>query len=131
MQQNFLKFFLLFILSISALSCQKSFEYDVADIPYFEGLAEPPTGEGYQLHVPAFPVPAQYERELFIRVAIGNTEDIYVKGFHALCRPGTHHTPRHRRRPRTPARGCSRARPAGPSRAAGRSGPWAGQGRLV
>jgi hypothetical protein len=91
MKHNFSKYFWISILAIGLLSCEKSFKYDVSEIPYFEELASPATGEGYQLHIPAFPIPPNYEREVFLRMSIGNTEDIYVTKFEALCRPGTHH----------------------------------------
>lgn len=79
------------LLALGLLSCERSFEYDAQDIPPFEGMAAPQASEGYQIHIPPFPVPAQYEREFFIRKEVGNTEDIYVNGFKSLCRPGTHH----------------------------------------
>ena len=91
MKHHFSKFFLLLLISITIMSCQRSFDYDVQDIPDFEGLAAPATGEGYQLHIAPFPVPANYERELFVRLEIGNDQPIYVNKFEALCRPGTHH----------------------------------------
>ncbi|MEL7529842.1 MAG: hypothetical protein AAFN10_00965 [Bacteroidota bacterium] len=81
----------LLCLAFALFSCEKSFDYNPADIPDFEGLSAPAAGEGYQIHVEAFPVPANYEREIFIRKEIGNTEDIYVNRFEVLCRPGTHH----------------------------------------
>ncbi|MEM6801955.1 MAG: hypothetical protein AAF696_11165, partial [Bacteroidota bacterium] len=73
------------------LSCERTFSYDPEDIPPFEGLSAPEPGKGYQIHVPPFPVPAQYEREIYIRMDVGNEEDIYVNTFNVLCRPGTHH----------------------------------------
>lgn len=72
-------------------SCEKSIEYNVADIPFFEPLAAPPAGQGYQLHIPPFPVPSNYEREIFLRLAIENPEDIYVTRYEVICRPNTHH----------------------------------------
>ncbi|MGB0862771.1 MAG: hypothetical protein ACPG19_03955 [Saprospiraceae bacterium] len=84
-------FLLLAFTVIVFTACQRSFEYDVEDIPYFEGLSAPATGEGYQIHIKPFPIVANYEREIFLRMPIGNTEDIYVSKFEALCRPGTHH----------------------------------------
>ena len=72
-------------------SCEKPFDYDVKDIPDFVGLEAPAASKGYQIHVPPFPVPANFEREFFIRMPIGNTSDIYVNRFRSLCRPGTHH----------------------------------------
>jgi len=85
------KYFWIGILTISILSCEQSFDYDISEIPEFDALAAPNTGEGFQVHVPPFPIPANYEREIFVRMPIGNTEDIYVNKFVASCRPGTHH----------------------------------------
>jgi len=84
-------YILLFITTLTLFSCQKTFDYNIEDIPPFQGLQAPAAAEGFQLHVPPFPVPVNYEREIFIRLPIGNTETIYVNKFHALCRPGTHH----------------------------------------
>ncbi len=91
MKHNFSKYFWISILAISLLSCEKSFDYDVSEIPAFEALEAPTNDEGYQIHVPPFPIPPNYEREIFVRMSIGNTEDIYVNKFVASCRPGTHH----------------------------------------
>ena len=89
MKHNFSKYLIICLLGIVVLACEKSFDYDLSDVPFFEALAEPT--EGYQVHIEPFPVPANYEREIFVRMSIGNTEDIYVNKFTALCRPGTHH----------------------------------------
>ena len=89
MKHNFSKYLIICLLVIVVLACEKSFDYDLSDVPFFEALAEPT--EGYQVHIEPFPVPANYEREIFVRMSIGNTEDIYVNKFTALCRPGTHH----------------------------------------
>lgn len=91
MTHNFSKYFWISILAIGLLSCEKSFEYDISEIPEFIALEAPATGEGFQIHVPPFPIPPNYEREIFVRMLIGNTEDIYVNKFVASCRPGTHH----------------------------------------
>jgi hypothetical protein len=91
MKKNLNKYLLIGILIITVLACERSFEYELSDVPYFEGLAKPAADEGYQVHILPFPVPANYEREIFVRMEIGNTEDIYVTKFEALCRPGTHH----------------------------------------
>jgi hypothetical protein len=73
-------------------ACEKTFDYDPADVPDdFPALAAPAPGTGYQLHVPPFPIPANYEREWFMRMPIGNTDDIYVTRMQSKCRPGTHH----------------------------------------
>ena len=86
---------LLLVIMLTSLlvsSCEKAFEYDKSEIPSdFEGLTIPTLEEGYQIHVPPFPVPSQFEREWFLRMDIGNTEDIYVSSFESKCRPGTHH----------------------------------------
>lgn len=92
MKLSLLKIFPLIVLfSVSVFSCERPIEYDVNAIPAFEGLEAPAAGEGFQVHVPPFPVPAQFEREFFMRMPIGNTQDIYVTKFQSLCRPGTHH----------------------------------------
>lgn len=73
-------------------ACEKVFDYDNSEIPDdFMGLTPPASGAGFQVHVPAFPVPAHFEREWFMRLPIGNTEDIYVTSFQSKCRAGTHH----------------------------------------
>lgn len=73
-------------------ACEKTFEYSNSEIPDdFEGIAAPAPGTGFQVHVPAFPIPARFEREWFMRLPIGNTEDIYVTRFESRCRQGTHH----------------------------------------
>jgi hypothetical protein len=78
--------------SLLLSACEKTFDYDPADVPDdFVGLAAPAEGSGYQLHVPPFPVPANFEREWFLRLAVGNTEDAYVTSFQSKCRSGTHH----------------------------------------
>lgn len=79
------------LMMVVVTSCEKPFDYNPDDIPAFEGLEVPTSGQGYQVHVPPFPVPAQFEREFVIRMEVGNKEDIYVNSFKSLCRPGTHH----------------------------------------
>jgi hypothetical protein len=78
------------ILLISA--CEKTIDYNPADIPNdFVPLAKPASGAGYQMHVPAFPIAPNFEREWFMRMSVGNTEDIYVTSYEAKMRNGTHH----------------------------------------
>ncbi|MFK7950214.1 MAG: hypothetical protein AB8G11_21670 [Saprospiraceae bacterium] len=91
MKRNFSTYFIILLFGITVLSCEKSLDYDLSDVPFFEGLAAPAANEGYQIHLEPFPIPANFEREIFVRKSIGNTEDIYVNKFTALCRPGTHH----------------------------------------
>jgi hypothetical protein len=86
----------LLIISILAsflfTSCEKPFEYNVSDIPKdFVPLAKPAAGKGYQMHVPPFPVPANFEREWYMRMPIGNTEKIYVTSMEVKMRDGSHH----------------------------------------
>ncbi len=83
-------FSILAIISFSA--CEKTFDYNVADVPNnFQGLPKPAAGKGYQVHIPPFPVPANYEREWYMRMPIGNSEKIYVTSVEMKMRPGTHH----------------------------------------
>ena len=77
--------------SFLLFSCEKSFKYNAEDIPPFEGLEVPAAGEGYQIPVAPFPVPPNFEREIFVRKEVGNKEDIFVNRFEVFCRPGTHH----------------------------------------
>jgi hypothetical protein len=78
-------------LFLGLIACEKPFTYNLSEVPAFEALAKPKEGQGYQIHVPPFPVPPNFERELYIRLPIGNKEKIYVTGFEAKMRDGTHH----------------------------------------
>ncbi|MBO0933707.1 monooxygenase [Fibrella aquatilis] len=51
----------------------------------------PAKGTGFQLKVETFDIAPNFERELFTRRAVGNTEDIYVNRFTVNMRPGSHH----------------------------------------
>jgi hypothetical protein len=86
---------MLSILIVSAVltsGCEKTFDnYEPKDVPYFEPLAAPAAGSGYQIHVPAFPIQSNFEREIFVKKALGNTEEVYITGFEMKARPGTHH----------------------------------------
>ena len=75
---------------ISFANCEKTFDYNTPDIPTnFTPLAKPTAG--YQIHVSPFPVPANYEREWYMRLPIGNKEKIYVTAIEMKMRPGSHH----------------------------------------
>jgi Copper type II ascorbate-dependent monooxygenase, C-terminal domain len=90
----FQKYFPIAVLAtfITFSACEKAMEYNTADIPTnFTPLAAPKTGEGYQLHLPAFPVPAQFERELYVRLPLNNPTEILATGFEVKMRPGSHH----------------------------------------
>ncbi|WP_229310933.1 monooxygenase [Larkinella soli] len=57
----------------------------------FEALAAPAAGAGFQMTIPAFDVVPNFERELFIRKAVGNKTDVYVKRFQVKMREKSHH----------------------------------------
>lgn len=57
----------------------------------FEPLIAPAANSGLQLRLDPFSVAPNFERELFIRKAIGNTQDIYVNRFEIKMRPNSHH----------------------------------------
>lgn len=57
----------------------------------FEPLAVPAAGTGYQLTTNAFDVSPNFEREIFIRRAIGNTDVVYVNRFEIKMRTNSHH----------------------------------------
>jgi Copper type II ascorbate-dependent monooxygenase, C-terminal domain len=79
-------------LLFTAIACVKPWDYDPADIPNdFTPLPKPAAGAGYQLHVPAFPIPPQFEREWYMRTAVGNKEEIYMTGYEVQMREGSHH----------------------------------------
>lgn len=83
---------MMFAAAIFTTACEKTFDYDPSDIPNdFTGLTAPTAGNGFQIHVPPFPVPGNFEREWFLRLPVGNSEDIYVSSFQSKSRPGTHH----------------------------------------
>jgi hypothetical protein len=78
--------------AMALVSCEKEFDgYNPSDVPYFEPLAPPAPGEGYQIHVEAFPIQPNFEREIYVRKNLGNTEEVYLTGFEMKARPGTHH----------------------------------------
>jgi hypothetical protein len=80
------------VAALCTTACEKTFDYDPSEIPNdFTALPAPVQGSGFQIHVPPFPVPGNFEREWFMRLPVGNVEDIYVSRFESKCRPGTHH----------------------------------------
>ncbi len=81
-----------FALIATITACEKkSNTYDPNAIPFFAPLTPPNAGEGFQKHVETFPIKANFEREIYIRKALGNTEEVYMNGFEMKGRPGTHH----------------------------------------
>jgi hypothetical protein len=88
--KSFLFLFAFSMLVIAA--CEKPIEYNVADIPdNFTPLEKPEAGKGYQMHMPVFPIPAQFEREFYCRLALNNPTEILASGFEVKMRPGSHH----------------------------------------
>ncbi len=86
---------IIFLISVMILfisACTKKIEYNKDEIPSnFVGLPAFPADSGFQLHIPAFPIPANFEREVYIRKDFNNTTDIYVNKFRSIGRSGTHH----------------------------------------
>jgi len=60
-------------------------------IAIFDGLKAPAAGEGYQMKLGPFTVSPNFEREMFSRQMVGNSEDQYVSRVQVLMRPGSHH----------------------------------------
>jgi Copper type II ascorbate-dependent monooxygenase, C-terminal domain len=73
-------------------SCEKPWDYNPDEIPNnFVPLPVPAPGTGFQLYVPPFPIPPQFEREWYMRLPVGNTEEAYVSGYEMRQREGSHH----------------------------------------
>jgi hypothetical protein len=54
-------------------------------------LAVPSAGTGFQLSITPFDVQPNFEREVFTRKTVGNTQDVYVNRFAIKMRSGSHH----------------------------------------
>ncbi len=86
------KILVLLTVATAFAACKKSITYKASDVPTdWAGLPALPADSGIQLHVPAFPIPANFEREWFMRKDLKNPEEIYVNRIYTKCRPGTHH----------------------------------------
>ena len=57
----------------------------------YAALPVPAAGTGVQLSIAPFDVQPNFERELFTRKAVGNTQDMYVNRFQINMRSGSHH----------------------------------------
>jgi hypothetical protein len=57
----------------------------------FTALEKPAAGAGFQMHLTPFTVNPNFERELFVRKPVGNTETVYVNRFKISMRPNSHH----------------------------------------
>lgn len=57
----------------------------------YEPLPVPATGTGIQMSIALFDIQPKFERELFTRKLVGNTQDMYVNRYEIKMRPGSHH----------------------------------------
>ena len=57
----------------------------------YEPLPVPSAGTGVQLSIAPFDIQPKFERELFTRKAVGNTQAIYVNRYAIKMRSGSHH----------------------------------------
>lgn len=60
-------------------------------VAIFDGLKPPASGQGFQMKLGPFTVSPNFEREMFSRQMVGNTEEQYVNRVQVLMRPGSHH----------------------------------------
>lgn len=54
-------------------------------------MAPPTPGYGLQMTIPTFDIKPNFEREIFLRKAVGNGQDIYINRFEVSMRPSSHH----------------------------------------
>ncbi|MBD2757037.1 monooxygenase [Spirosoma validum] len=57
----------------------------------YEPLPVPTAGTGFQMAIPTFDIQPNFERELFSRKMVGNTQDVYVNRYETKMRSGSHH----------------------------------------
>lgn len=57
----------------------------------YEPLIAPAAGTGVQMNVALFDIQPKFERELFTRQMVGNTQPIYVNRYEIKMRNGSHH----------------------------------------
>ncbi|MVM32891.1 hypothetical protein GO755_22820 [Spirosoma sp. HMF4905] len=57
----------------------------------YDPLPVPAVGTGFQMAVPLFDIQPNFERELFTRRMVGNTQDVYVNRYETKMRSGSHH----------------------------------------
>lgn len=57
----------------------------------FTALEPPKSGEGFQMAVEKFEVAGNFEREIFVRKAVGNTSGIYINRYLLKSRQNSHH----------------------------------------
>ena len=83
--------FIFILLAFILFSCEKYNDYDPSQIGPFEGISPPESGKGYQIYIPPFPVPPHFEKEIFLRMPVGNDSEIYISSMESQSRPGSHH----------------------------------------
>ncbi len=59
--------------------------------PPYGPMAPPAPGYGLQMTIPTFDIAPNFEREIFLRKAVSNTQDIYINRFEVSMRPSSHH----------------------------------------
>ena len=57
----------------------------------YDPLPVPAAGTGFQMAIAAFDIQPNFERELFTRRMVGNTQDVYVNRYETKMRSGSHH----------------------------------------
>ncbi|MFC5408533.1 hypothetical protein ACFPMF_04395 [Larkinella bovis] len=57
----------------------------------FEALQPPAASQGLQMRLEPFSINGNFERELFIRKSVGNSQDMYINRFEVKMRPNSHH----------------------------------------
>jgi hypothetical protein len=57
----------------------------------FEPLSPPAAGQGFQMKLDPFEIFPYFEREIFVRKPLQNTETVYVNKFQIKMHPGSHH----------------------------------------
>ncbi|UFH55862.1 hypothetical protein [Spirosoma sp. KNUC1025] len=57
----------------------------------YEPLPAPAAGTGFQMGIATFDIQPNFERELFTRRLVGNTQDVYVNRYETKMRSGSHH----------------------------------------
>jgi hypothetical protein len=62
-----------------------------SNVTPFEVLAAPTAGTGYQMKLDKFDVAPNFERELFVRKPLGNTETAYINRVQVKMRQNSHH----------------------------------------
>ncbi|QJW89087.1 hypothetical protein HNV11_06630 [Spirosoma taeanense] len=69
----------------------KLLDDETVTIAPFEPLPVPAAGAGVQMSIAPFDIQPNFERELFVRKMVGNTQDIYVNRYEIKMRSGSHH----------------------------------------